>query len=97
MGFNIGGALMGGLTGLFTTGNPVGAVAGAVQGGHKATSKHFRRQTVPGSHKHFVPNTPNRLRAARTCYDHIAGTLGVSICDRFEAKRWLLARGKPTT
>src|SRR5579862_564748 len=27
------------------------------------------------SRSKFVPNTPNRLRAARTCYDHIAGTL----------------------
>ncbi len=33
MAFNIGGAILGGLTGLFSTGNPVGAVAGAVQGG----------------------------------------------------------------
>ncbi len=33
MGFNIGGALMGGLTGLLTSGNPVAGVAGAVQGG----------------------------------------------------------------
>jgi DNA-binding transcriptional ArsR family regulator len=41
---------------------------------------------VPGK---FVPNTPNRLRAARTCYDHIAGTLGVSLHDRFRALRWL--------
>ncbi len=30
----------------------------------------------------FVPTTPSRLRAARTCYDHIAGTLGVSLHDR---------------
>jgi DNA-binding transcriptional ArsR family regulator len=37
----------------------------------------------------FVPNTPNRLRAARTCYDHIAGTLGVSLHDRFTALGWL--------
>jgi len=37
----------------------------------------------------FVPNTPNRLRAARTCYDHIAGTLGVSLHDRFQALGWL--------
>jgi DNA-binding transcriptional ArsR family regulator len=37
----------------------------------------------------FVPNTPNRLRAARTCYDHIAGTLGVSLHDRFKAMGWL--------
>jgi DNA-binding transcriptional ArsR family regulator len=39
--------------------------------------------------KKFVPNTPNRLRAARTCYDHIAGTLGVSLHDRFRALHWL--------
>jgi DNA-binding transcriptional ArsR family regulator len=37
----------------------------------------------------FVPNTPNRLRAARTCYDHIAGTLGVSLHERFRALGWL--------
>jgi DNA-binding transcriptional ArsR family regulator len=36
-----------------------------------------------------VPNTPNGLRAARTCYDHIAGTLGVSLHDRFKAMGWL--------
>jgi len=39
--------------------------------------------------KKFVPNTPSRLRAARTCYDHIAGTLGVLLHDRFQALRWL--------
>ena len=37
----------------------------------------------------FVPNTPNRLRAARTCYDHIAGTLGVALHDRIAAMSWL--------
>ena len=42
-----------------------------------------------GSRRAFVPGTPNRLRAARTCYDHIAGTLGVSLHDRFTALRWL--------
>jgi len=39
----------------------------------------------------FVPSTPNPLRAARTCYDHIAGTLGVSLHDRFHALSWLSA------
>jgi DNA-binding transcriptional ArsR family regulator len=33
----------------------------------------------------FVPSTPSRLRAARTCYDHMAGTVGVSLHDRFLA------------
>jgi DNA-binding transcriptional ArsR family regulator len=42
-----------------------------------------------GSPDVFVPYTPNRLRAARTCYDHIAGTLGVSLHDRFKALSWL--------
>ncbi len=42
-----------------------------------------------GSRGAFVPNTPNRLRAARTCYDHIAGSLGVSLHDCFQAQGWL--------
>lgn len=37
----------------------------------------------------FVPSTPSPLRAARTCYDHIAGTLGVALHDRFRALGWL--------
>jgi DNA-binding transcriptional ArsR family regulator len=41
------------------------------------------------SHEEFVPSTPGPLRAARTCYDHIAGALGVQLCDRFKALRWL--------
>jgi DNA-binding transcriptional ArsR family regulator len=37
----------------------------------------------------FTPNTPSRLRIARTCYDHIAGTVGVSLHDRFQTLGWL--------
>ena len=37
----------------------------------------------------FVPNTPTRLRAARVCYDHIAGTLGVQLHDRFKGLKWI--------
>jgi DNA-binding transcriptional ArsR family regulator len=42
----------------------------------------------------FVPGTPTRLRAARTCYDHLAGTLGVSLHDRFKELGWLSAGPK---
>lgn len=42
-----------------------------------------------GSRETFVPSTSSRLRAARTCYDHMAGTLGVSLHDRFGALGWL--------
>lgn len=37
----------------------------------------------------FVPSTPSRLRAARTCYDHMAGTLGVAVHDRMTELGWL--------
>src|SRR5262249_43576122 len=36
-----------------------------------------------------VPSTPSYLRAARTCYDHIAGNLGVRLHDRFVGAGWL--------
>jgi DNA-binding transcriptional ArsR family regulator len=44
-----------------------------------------------GSRDKFVPSAPSRLHAARTCYDHMAGTLGVSLHDRFQALGWLSA------
>ena len=37
----------------------------------------------------FTPNTPTRLRAARVCYDHLAGHLGVLLHDRFNELNWL--------
>ena len=37
----------------------------------------------------FRPTTPSPLRAARTCYDHLAGTLGVALHDRLRALGWL--------
>ena len=38
-----------------------------------------------------LPSVPSRLRAARTCYDHIAGIVGVLLHDRFNALGWLSA------
>ncbi|MGE5242924.1 MAG: ArsR/SmtB family transcription factor [Betaproteobacteria bacterium] len=46
---------------------------------------------LAGGSPAFEPDTPHRLRAARTCYDHMAGTLGVSLHDRFRALGWLTA------
>ena len=37
----------------------------------------------------FVPGTPEPLRAARTCYDHVAGALAVGLHDRLFALGWL--------
>ena len=42
----------------------------------------------------FVPNTPRDLRAARRCYDHLAGTLGVTLYDRYTTLGWLSRPGQ---
>jgi DNA-binding transcriptional ArsR family regulator len=42
-----------------------------------------------GPREGFVPNTPPRLRAARTCYDHMAGAIAVSLHDRIREGGWL--------
>jgi DNA-binding transcriptional ArsR family regulator len=40
------------------------------------------------------PEPPSSMRAARSCYDHIAGMLGVALYDRFAALGWLSAASK---
>jgi len=39
--------------------------------------------------KRFAPTTPDGLRTARTCYDHMAGIVAVELHDRFMALRWM--------
>ncbi len=45
----------------------------------------------------FIPRTPDRLRVARTCYDHIAGSLGVMLHDRMLALGWVARAGEGAT
>jgi DNA-binding transcriptional ArsR family regulator len=61
----------------------------SLEGANVAAALEALSVLTGGSHDEFVPRTPNRLRTARTCYDHIAGTLGVSLHDRFKALDWL--------
>ncbi len=61
----------------------------SLEGANVAAALEALSVLAGGARDTFVPNTPNPLRAARTCYDHIAGTLGVSLHDRFEALGWL--------
>jgi DNA-binding transcriptional ArsR family regulator len=45
---------------------------------------------LAGAVRHqFKPTTPSRLCAARTCYDHMAGSVAVSLHDRFQSMGWL--------
>jgi DNA-binding transcriptional ArsR family regulator len=61
----------------------------SLEGPHVASVLEGLSVLAGGTREKFVPSTPTRLRAARTCYDHLAGTLGVSLHDRFRALRWL--------
>ena len=38
----------------------------------------------------FQPSTPRLLRAARTCYDHMAGALAVALTDQLLRNNWLV-------
>jgi hypothetical protein len=43
-----------------------------------------------GTNGKLISNTPSRLRAARTCYDHMAGEVAVALHDRFTSFGWLV-------
>ncbi len=45
--------------------------------------------------KAFVPSTPTPLRRARTCYDHLAGTVAVALHDHFLHEGWLKPDSEP--
>ena len=61
----------------------------SLEGSNVAAALEALSVLAGGSGNGVVPKTPNRLRAARTCYDHIAGSLGVSLHDRFQSQGWL--------
>jgi DNA-binding transcriptional ArsR family regulator len=62
----------------------------SLEGRHVAAALEALTVVAGGSDSQFVPNTPSRLRAARTCYDHMAGEVAVALHDRFTGLGWLL-------
>ena len=67
----------------------------SLAGADVATALEALNVLAGGTRTSFVPSTPTGLRVARTCYDHIAGTLGVSLHDRFQTLGWLSSRSRP--
>ncbi len=61
----------------------------SLEGANVASALEALSVLAGGPPPKFVPNTPSRLRAARACYDHIAGTLGVAMHDHFKNHGWL--------
>jgi len=43
------------------------------------------------------PAFPQQVRSARRCYDHVAGRLGVTICDFAIARKYVIAGGEGMT
>jgi hypothetical protein len=75
-----------------------GLVSVAVQGKHRyyrlagpdvASALEALSVVAGGRRDCFEPPTPRDLRGARTCYDHIAGSLGVALHDQLMRLRWL--------
>lgn len=66
----------------------------SLEGANVAATLEALSVLAGGSRDAFVPRTPSRLRAARTCYDHIAGALGVALHDRLRQLGWLSAVSK---
>ena len=63
----------------------------SLDGGSVANALEALSVVAGGSRDKFEPNTPHRLRAARTCYDHMAGAVAVSLHDRFNELGWIRA------
>jgi DNA-binding transcriptional ArsR family regulator len=61
----------------------------SLEGAHTAAALEALMVVAVGPDNRFLSNTPQRLRAARTCYDHMAGTVAVALHDRFEQLGWL--------
>jgi DNA-binding transcriptional ArsR family regulator len=63
----------------------------SLDGTHVAVALEALNVVAGRSRDTFVPGTPSGLRVARTCYDHMAGSVAVSLHDRFKALKWLSA------
>jgi DNA-binding transcriptional ArsR family regulator len=61
----------------------------SLQGTEVANALEALSVLAGGARGKFVPGAPGRLREARTCYDHIAGILGVGLHDRLKALGWI--------
>jgi len=60
---------------------------------HAATALEALAVVAGAPRKPFVPNTPPRLRFARSCYDHLAGSLAIALHDRLLRMNWLARAG----
>jgi DNA-binding transcriptional ArsR family regulator len=60
-----------------------------LRGAEVSTALEALAVVAGATHKPFAPSTPPRLRFARSCYDHLAGSLAISLHDRLIRMNWL--------
>lgn len=65
----------------------------SLAGGDVAAALEALMRVAGGPRPQFVPTTPHRLRQARACYDHMAGSVAVGMHDYMTRHRWLSADG----
>lgn len=63
----------------------------SLEGPHVAGALEGLSVLAGRAQKPFIAHAPARLRVARTCYDHMAGAVGVSLHDSLRERGWLLA------
>lgn len=61
----------------------------SLAGGQVAQAMEALMVIGQGGATRYVSTAPHRLQFARTCYDHMAGTLAVSLNDYFISSGWL--------
>jgi DNA-binding transcriptional ArsR family regulator len=69
----------------------------SLHGSEVATALEGLSVLAGASHDPYIPRTPGPLRFARTCYDHMAGTTGVALHDRFTVLQWIALDAKRGT
>jgi DNA-binding transcriptional ArsR family regulator len=62
----------------------------SIEGADVARALEALMVVAGGSRSRFVPTTPESLRHARTCYDHMAGAIAVSLLQCFTQSGWIL-------
>lgn len=63
----------------------------ALQSAHVARALESLSVIAGRARATFEPRTPIRYRIARSCYDHLAGRIGVELFESLRARRWIRA------
>lgn len=67
----------------------------SLEGAEVASALEALMIVAGSSQPEFTPTTPEPLRHARTCYDHIAGSVAVALHHRFQQSGWIQPVSKP--